>query len=469
MSFMYTMANLMYLHGVFSMPVLRADYAHLDGQAIEKLTAPQILSHTVECPPGQYMQVLDIGVPDNTKVKIQWQCSPKSESDPVLPTPSPASLPIPSPPSPSPPTPVPFQVGEGCATLGESVGVETAPAVGVGRDFSMVLAANGTVYVTGRFGGKTTRTPYERLRGVKSMVVGPDHALYIMHNDVLCGDGMNTHGQLGDGTNTFHIKTPIIVMTGVKAIATTMWYSLFLKSNGDALFTGHWAMGTPPTHYTVLEHITPVLIKKSVKAIAAGTNTAVFIDVNNSAYIMGEDTWNQFGLGSRYNQSGCKCAVVPVPIHPVNGLKKAILGDSVSFWIDQQDALYWNGHDVDDVGFWKSVGWSRMIKSPVKILDNVLTVSIPFQSKSTFYLLKNKTLLVAGKNAKGQMGIPDAPTSTLTKLTKLFDNVTACAMGEYHSIALVNSSVLVVGTNRFSQLGDGSQQDRTHWGELFKL
>ena len=77
------------------------------------------------------------------------------------------------------------------------------------------------------------------LTGVIAIAVGRDHSLALKSDGTVWAWGFNQYGQLGDSTTTQR-TTPVQVsgLTGVIAIASGGYHSMALKSDGTV-----WAWG----------------------------------------------------------------------------------------------------------------------------------------------------------------------------------------------------------------------------------
>jgi alpha-tubulin suppressor-like RCC1 family protein len=85
--------------------------------------------------------------------------------------------------------------------------------------------------------GTTNRvtTPKKIISGNLAAVAcgGSDFSLGLTTGGSLYGAGNNYHGQLGDGTTNNHSSAVLIVSSGVAAIACGGGHSLFAKSDGS--------------------------------------------------------------------------------------------------------------------------------------------------------------------------------------------------------------------------------------------
>ena len=66
------------------------------------------------------------------------------------------------------------------------------------------------------------------MTGVQSIAAGGYHSLIVKIDGSLWACGLNTYGELGDGT-TFNRLTPVQIATGVQSVAAGLYHSLILR------------------------------------------------------------------------------------------------------------------------------------------------------------------------------------------------------------------------------------------------
>ena len=125
-----------------------------------------------------------------------------------------------------------------------------------------------------------------------------DHCLFLKSDGSLWGMGLNSYGQLGDGTPSDGSNRPEqIVPSGVMAAAVGGYFSLFLKSDGSL-----WAMGDNScgqlgdglgNHYYSSQP--EQIVASGVTAIAAGGYHSLFLKSNGSLWAMGLNSSGQLG------------------------------------------------------------------------------------------------------------------------------------------------------------------------------
>ncbi len=161
----------------------------------------------------------------------------------------------------------------------QALGLSNVIAIASGREFSVALRDDGTVWTWGRnfegqlgigtWGAGTHRNspaqvvdpsdPSGYLTGVAAIAAGEKYTLAVKSNGTLWAWGENNRGQLGDGTTTSNnIPVQVIDLTGVVAAAGGNMFSLAAKQDGTVwAWGGNWAgqLGDGTTE----ERLTPVL------------------------------------------------------------------------------------------------------------------------------------------------------------------------------------------------------------------
>ena len=101
--------------------------------------------------------------------------------------------------------------------------------------------------------------------------------------------GLNSHGQLGDGS-TINRTAPVQITTGVSKVACGYYHTLFIKNNGSLWVMGHNEFNQLGDT-TTTNRSTPVQILSSgVTEIAGGNIHSVFVKNDGSLWSMGTMT-----------------------------------------------------------------------------------------------------------------------------------------------------------------------------------
>jgi hypothetical protein len=207
------------------------------------------------------------------------------------------------------------QLGNGATTSAQRTPVVAGPltdvvAIAGGRDMSYALRSDGTVWgwglnTTGQLGDGTTtmRTRPVRvgsLTGVTAITGGRDHGLAVRSDGTVWGWGDNTQGQVGDGSLTNRLS-PVQVsgLSGAVEVAAGAYHSLARLSTGAVRSWGQNSNGQLGDGTTTRRTL-PVAVPGATgaTAIAAGRQHSLAIVANGAIRAWGSNATGQLGDGS---------------------------------------------------------------------------------------------------------------------------------------------------------------------------
>ena len=233
------------------------------------------------------------------------------------------------------------QLGNGTTTDSSSpVRVETSSAVlsGIkaiagGESHSLALKNDGTVWAWGLHYGWPTQVL--NLSGVACIASGSYHSLALKSDGTVWAWGSNNWGELGDGTTSdFPTMVPVPVqnLNGVTAVAAGFGHSLALKNDGTVWAWGLNSRGELGDGSTTDSH-TPVKVKDlgGVTAITAKWFQSLALRTIKSPFDGVVQAWGyngqgQLGDGSMINRS----SPVSVPPAHLSGVTAIAAGGSHS-------------------------------------------------------------------------------------------------------------------------------------------
>jgi alpha-tubulin suppressor-like RCC1 family protein len=204
------------------------------------------------------------------------------------------------------------QLGDGSNTLSErpeQIVASNVTAIAAGQYHSLFLKSDGSLWAMGddtygqlgdgtNEGGSYTNRPEQIVaNGVTAIAAGESHSLFLKSGGSLWAMGLNSGGQLGDGTYNNTNLPEQIVASNVTTIAGGGEQSLFVKSDGSL-----WAMGLGYNgevgNGTDLDAKQPEqIVSSDVTAIAGGLWHSLFVKSDGSLWAMGNNEYGQLGDG----------------------------------------------------------------------------------------------------------------------------------------------------------------------------
>ncbi|MCI9389386.1 MAG: hypothetical protein HFH54_06895 [Lachnospiraceae bacterium] len=369
------------------------------------------------------------------------------------------------------------------------------PTVKEYNGFKVAITNNGSLYCWGdnRYGqvgnGSTESqlTPVKVLENVISVSiysVGSAMGGYISiaaitnNGDLYCW-GSNGYGQVGNGSTNGQ-TVPIKVLSNVKSFNFSDADTAFgevsvaaITNNGDLYCWGSNGCGQAGDENTekqtrpkkILENVVSVELSSSMRdcvSIAAITESG-------DLYCWGYNAYGQVGNGNTEDQA--------IPIKVLSDVKSVSLYNgcwwgSVAAITNAGDLYCWGYNAYGQVGN----GSTENQTVPIKVLDNVLSVSIydsvsivpsgGSASTATVAAVTNTgDLYCWGYNAYGQVG--NGSTEDQTTPVKVLSDIASVFVPDYNdgqvSVAAIakNKDLYCWGCNTYGQVGNGSTENQT--------
>ncbi len=316
----------------------------------------------------------------------------------------------------------------------------TIPTVELGVYNSVALKSDGSLWVYGEVlndkSGEAVHTPTKMLDDIASVSLGLAHSAVIKKDGSLWTWGINMGGVLGDGTKTSRY-TPVKIMDGVMSVSLGTSHSAAIKNDGSlwmwgANYNGQLGDGTTDKQYT------PIKIMDDVKNISLGVSTSAAIKNDGSLWIWG------------YAINGN----IAYPKKIMDDVVAVSLGDYHCAAIKKDGSLYiWGSIYGADIDSYSEIYIKEEIETPVKIMDNVASVSLGQYHSAA---IKNDgSLWMWGCNFYGELG--DGTTKSKDNPTKIMDDVASVSLGYCNSAAIKkDGSLWMWGANQYGQLGNGT-------------
>lgn len=359
-------------------------------------------------------------------------------------------------------------------TCSVSVNLKAAtPGVAVGGGYSLFLKSDGAVWAvgvntTGQLGNGTitgTTTPIRTMTGLQSMYASFEGcSLFLKTNGTVWGAGRNLYGQIGDGSTVIRTE-PVQSLTGVMACSMGSRHTLFLKTDGSVWATGANGMGQLGDG-TTSDRATPVQVLTEVKAISAGGHFSLFIKNDDSVWATGSNFTGQFGNGT----TEWIGSTTPIPVltgvspsHEVLTAKAISTGVDHSLFLKDDGTAWAAGYNVDGR---LGDGTTILRSTPVQVMTNVKAICAG--SEHSFFLGENGGVWATGNNYLGRLG--DGTTSSRSTPAEVLTDAKAISTGVEHSLFIkTDNTVWAAGSNIGGQLGSGIPSSNLIPVKVFEL
>jgi alpha-tubulin suppressor-like RCC1 family protein len=304
------------------------------------------------------------------------------------------------------------------------------------------------------------------LTGVTGVAAGLEDSLALKSDGTVWAWGYNNEGQLGNGTSDIDLHpTPVQVsgLTGVTGVAAGGWYGLALKGDGTV-----WAWGINSVgqlgNGTTTNSNTPVEVEGAggsgyltdVTAIAAGGRHSLALRRDGTVWAWGWNSFGQLGIGT----SDSSPHPTPVQVSGLTDVIAVAAGYGHSLALRRDGTVWaWGRNNWGQLGN----GTTTNSNTPVEVEgtggSGYLTdvTAIGAGTSHSLALRRGGTVWAWGYNNEGELGDGTTTNSSTPVQVSGLTDVTAIAAGGNHSLALgPDGNVLAWGDNSFGQLGNGT-------------
>ena len=339
--------------------------------------------------------------------------------------------------------PYTFSLESGKGTVDSATGEYSAPEE-PGQAVIQVTDSNGN-------SAQATVTINTEGLVLRKLVAGYAHTCALVDGGVVCW-GANNFGQLGNGTTKSSVL-PVAVKglsDGVLAISAGLNHTCVLLSGGMMKCWGDNRLGQLGTNSTKSSPV-PVLvygISSGAQAISAGEFHTCAV-INGSALCWGDNRRGQLGNDSTISS--------PIPVQ-VKGLTQNVQGIASgaahSCGMVEDGVRCWGYNYSGQLG--DGTTMTHLTSVPVRGLSGSVR-SIESGGYHSCAIIADEGVKCWGYNGSGQLGINSTRNSLLPVEVKgLGKDVTALALGNYHSCAVAGSEVKCWGYNYDRQVDNKS-------------
>ncbi len=348
------------------------------------------------------------------------------------------------------------------AYLVKSIGLQNIKQVSTGQYFTLILKTNGSVWAFGsnffgQFGDGTTTDKSMPVAvtgmgtGVQSIAAGSYHSLFLKADGSLWACGLNSEGQLGDGTTT-NRTVPVLVSgmsSGVQGICTKGRHSLILKTDGSLWACGRNAEGQLGDGTNITRTV-PVPVSgmgSGVKSIASGWNHTLILTTVGNVYSCGSNTDGQLSDGTQVDKN--------IPVALYSGMTAIAAGGFYSLFLQTAGNLFGSGQN--DLGqFGDGTNTNRLSATFIPTATQVQSMSAG--GYHTMVINRDGSVWACGNNSHGELGNGTFTNSnTLVPVSNMSSGAKSVVSGTYFNMILKNDgSLWANGDNESNQFGDGT-------------
>lgn len=344
----------------------------------------------------------------------------------------------------------------------------TTPMLAAGGMQSFAVQGGGALSAWGandfsQLGDGTTvtrasPTQLAGLSGAVSAASGVAHALLLKNDGSVWGWGNNSYGQVGDNTNASR-TAPVLVgaISGEIAVNVSAgdYHSLALMDDGSIHSWGLNSSGQLGNGTTTNLPL-PLAVSgiANATAIAAGACHSLALKGDGTVWAWGCNNAGQLGDYTATQRN------TPVATWNLNDISAIAAGAYHSLALKKDGTVWaWGSNNAGQLGEPASTP-QRITPVQVAGLSGVVALAAGFQH--SLALKRDGTVWAWGGNDSGQLGDGSLSDRPAPVRAAGLDGTVALAAGYRHSLALrSDGTVRTWGNNSFGQLGDGSTTFRT--------
>ncbi|HSH10102.1 MAG TPA: hypothetical protein VK995_06910 [Oceanipulchritudo sp.] len=283
------------------------------------------------------------------------------------------------------------------------LGLTDVVAVAAGSEYGLFLKSDGTVWGTGSVNPDQVSTPEQipDLTGVIAMAGGYGHSLFLKGDGTIMAMGWNSYGQLGDGTNNWR-ATPALVpgLTDIVAVAVGDGNSLFVKGDGTVYAAGDNYFGQLGIGTIGGEQWSPVQVPglTGVVAVSSGSYHSIYLKSDGTVWAAGVNFDGQLGIGTNGAPQS-----TPVQVSGLTDIVAVSTGAHQNLFL-KSDGTVW----VTGMNYYGELGigsTEESISSPTQVVGLTNVTAVATGDMHSLFVQSDGTAWATGNNTYGQLGI----------------------------------------------------------------
>lgn len=340
-----------------------------------------------------------------------------------------------------------------------------SPALAVGSDHTLILRGDGTVWSVGLndFGqlgdgtivSKATPVEVKGLSGIIAIAAGGSTSLALKNDGTVWAWGSNETGQLGmSGSLYSTVPVQIPGLTDVQSIQTDGDTVIVLKNDGTLWGwgdNGFGELGDGTANDNPNPVPEPIPGMTDIKTFAVGATGSVFaVKDEGTVWAWGRNDSGQLGDGTTDNRYS------PVQLTGLNNVIALAGGWFYTLALKSDGTVWsWGSNDANQLGNADSTTANRPQPMVIPGLNNIVSLA----AGSEFGLALDKDGQLWGWGGGLMLGTNSNP---LGEKQLLLSNVSSITTGLLQKFVIgQDGTVWAWGQNRYGELGDGTQTDRS--------